>query len=91
MLISRAIHIENENVNLEKGARKQPQPSRPAYEHPSALWLISPQRLVCSECLVFEKSYPMTNNNYLRHSARKREKSCWLEFSSPVGQRLPNI
>jgi len=37
MLISRAIYIENENVNLEKDALKQLQLSWPAYEHPSAL------------------------------------------------------
>ncbi len=37
MLISRAIYIENENVNLDIGARKQPQLSRPAYEHPFTL------------------------------------------------------
>ncbi len=40
MLISRAIYIENEDVNLKKGAQKQPQLSRPAYEHPESLSVI---------------------------------------------------
>ena len=31
---------KNENVNLDKGALKQPQLSRPAYEHPLALCAI---------------------------------------------------
>lgn len=35
MLISRAIYIKNENVNLVKGARKQLQLRRPAYENPN--------------------------------------------------------
>jgi hypothetical protein len=40
MLISRVISIENENVNLDKGARRQPTLCRPAYEHPQALEVI---------------------------------------------------
>jgi hypothetical protein len=40
MLISRAICIENENVNLEKGAPETAYLSLPAYEHPSALLAI---------------------------------------------------
>ena len=34
MLVSRAIHFENEVVILDKMPLKQPQPSQPAYEHP---------------------------------------------------------
>lgn len=40
MLISRAIHIENENVNLVKGAPETALDSWSAYEHPSALYAI---------------------------------------------------
>ena len=37
MLISKAIHIEEDDVNLKKGARKQTLHSRPAYDHLLAL------------------------------------------------------
>ncbi len=37
MLICMAIRIENIDVYLDKGARRQLKQSRPAYEHPLAL------------------------------------------------------
>jgi hypothetical protein len=58
MLISRAIYIENENVNLKKDTPKQPKFSRPAYEHPSALATIfSTERVAWGNTLLNEIFY----------------------------------
>ena len=37
---------QRKNVNLDKGAHKQPQPSWPAYEHSLALWPIKKEHLL---------------------------------------------
>ena len=60
MLISRAFNIENVDVNLEKGARRQLKHSRPAYEHPLSLYdriSKSISKVKCLKDIFFSTAY----------------------------------